>query len=107
MKSCLARKISSTAGFTTTTRYSGSFWAMRKKARLRWSDRAVRAIQRIKAEIAKDKPRASSNQVRRIRNKASLLRTLPELGGQVEELPYLQLRELIEGNYRIIYSYDG
>jgi plasmid stabilization system protein ParE len=35
------------------------------------------------------------------------LRRFPEIGGRVPEFEELGLREIVHGNYRVIYRYEG
>jgi plasmid stabilization system protein ParE len=53
--------------------------------------------------ISKDSRRYAENQIRRIKTKTLILKTQPESGRIVPELGIMQIRELIEGNYRIVY----
>ena len=53
--------------------------------------------------ISKDSKRYAEIQIKRIKSKALILKTQPEAGRIVPELGIIQIRELIEGNYRIVY----
>ncbi|MEI6138027.1 MAG: type II toxin-antitoxin system RelE/ParE family toxin [Mariniphaga sp.] len=68
-----------------------------------WTDQAVADLRDIFDFISKDSKRYADNQVRRIKTKTIILKTRPESGRIVPEIGIKELRELIEGNYRIIY----
>jgi toxin ParE1/3/4 len=68
-----------------------------------WTEQAVFDLKDILDFISKDSRRYAENQIRRIRTKTLILKTLPKSGRIVPELGIMQLRELIEGNYRIVY----
>lgn len=68
-----------------------------------FSARAIRDIERIHAYIAKDSVRYADGQVRRIINAADLIETFPRGGRMVPELELDAFREVIVGNYRVIY----
>ena len=53
--------------------------------------------------ISKDSKRYAEIQIRRIKSRSLILKTQPEAGRVVPELGIIQIRELIEGNYRIVY----
>jgi len=53
--------------------------------------------------IALDSKRYAKIQILSIRNRIQILKTHPQTGKIVDELQLSQIRELIEGNYRIIY----
>ena len=68
-----------------------------------WTNRAKKDLHQIKEYISKDSINYARNQVIRIHKKTELLLKLPLAGKVVEELNEKTIRELIEGNYRIIY----
>ena len=70
--------------------------------RLNWTIQAIDDLKDIAEYIAKDSQRYASLLVKRIRNKAILLKTQPDSGRMVDEVERQDIRELIEGNYRII-----
>jgi plasmid stabilization system protein ParE len=57
----------------------------------------------IRAFIAKDAPATASAFVRRLRDSVGRLRNFPHSGQVVPELGRQDLREILRGNYRIIY----
>jgi addiction module RelE/StbE family toxin len=77
------------------------------KIKLIWSPEAKLDLQRIRRYIAKDAPRRATEYIKKLRKTAALLRKFPELGGSCPELEWLGCRELIKGNYRIIYRVQG
>ena len=72
-------------------------------AKLNWTLQAKEDLDSIARYIGKDSVKYAKLQIKRIRNKASQLIKFPELGRPLPELGTFELRELIEGNYRIIY----
>lgn len=72
-----------------------------------FSARAIRDIEQIHAYIAKDSVRYADAQVRRIINAADLIETFPRGGRVVPEIERDAFREVIVGNYRVIYYLEG
>lgn len=72
-------------------------------AKIVWTDLSVFDLKEIFDYISKDSKRYAANQVRRIKSKTSILKTSPETGRVVPEIDITEIRELIEGNYRIVY----
>jgi toxin ParE1/3/4 len=68
-----------------------------------WTDLSVFELKDIYDYIAIDSKRYAKNQVDRIKAKTLVLKTMPECGRIVPELENSEIRELIEGNYRIVY----
>jgi toxin ParE1/3/4 len=68
-----------------------------------WSPLAVERASEIVDYIAQDKPSAATKWVHIIFSKVEQLRLNPEIGRTVPEINDRQFRELIYGNYRIIY----
>jgi toxin ParE1/3/4 len=60
-------------------------------------------LKEIFDHISKDSKRYAGNQVKRIKEKTVILKSRPQIGRVVPELEIKEIRELIEGNYRIIY----
>ena len=73
-------------------------------ARLNWTDLSIEDLINIAEFISKDSIKYSVIQIRRIRERARLLKTQPFLGRIVPETKDESIRELILGNYRIIYK---
>jgi len=72
-----------------------------------WSPLAVERMEEISDFIAYDKPSAADKWIDSIFNKVKLLKANPEMGRLVPEIETPSIRELIFGNYRIIYRYSG
>jgi addiction module RelE/StbE family toxin len=72
-------------------------------AKIVWTEQSVFDLKDIFDYISKDSKRYAENQVRRIKEKTFILKTLPKSGRTVPELGINQIRELIEWNYRIVY----
>ncbi len=68
-----------------------------------WSPLAVERALEIVDCIAQDKPLAAEKWVHTVFSKVEQLRSNPETGRIVPEINESQFRELIYGNYRIIY----
>jgi toxin ParE1/3/4 len=71
-----------------------------------WSPLAVDRVSEIAGYIAQDKPSAAENWIKTIFSKVSQLESSPEMGKLVPEIANTQVRELIYGNYRIIYRIE-
>ena len=71
--------------------------------RVSWTDQALDDIENIAQFIAKDSLKYANIQVQRFFDKAEILTTHPHAGRIVPEMNQDSLRELIQGNYRIIY----
>jgi toxin ParE1/3/4 len=72
-----------------------------------WSTRAQRDLAAIRAYIASDDPRAADRLLEQLIARAESLVALPRRGRPVPELPGRDLRELIVGNYRLVYRARG
>lgn len=68
-----------------------------------WSRLAVERASEIVDYISQDKPLAANNWINTVFSKVDQLRANPEIGRIVPEINERQFRELIYGNYRIIY----
>ena len=71
-----------------------------------WSPLAIDRASEIAEYIARDKPSAAEKWVDKIFLKVEQLRSSPEIGRIVPEIRNEQFRELIYGNYRIIYRIE-
>ena len=69
-----------------------------------WSPLALDKLSDIADYIALDKPTASLNWIESVFAEVEKLSTFPESGRIVPELKNIQYRELIIGNYRVIYK---
>ena len=72
-------------------------------AKIVWTTQSIFDLKDIFDYISKDSKRYAENQISRIKTKTLILKTQPESGRIVPELGISQIRELIEGNYRIVY----
>ena len=75
-------------------------------AELIWSEEAVSDIEGIYDYIARDSSLYAKYQVESICNSVERLCQFPESGRRLPEFPHLTHREVIVGNYRVIYRYD-
>lgn len=71
--------------------------------RIRWTDRADSDLSAIKAFIAKDSARSAKAMADKIVRRVDQLRTIPHLGAMVPEFDESELREILVGNYRVVY----
>ncbi len=74
--------------------------------RLIWSPLAVDRASEIANYIATDKPSAAEKWVNTVFSKVEQLKSSPEIGRIVPEINDSRFRELIYGNYRIIYRIE-
>lgn len=68
-----------------------------------WTKQARIRLAAIEDYIAQDDPVAAERWTGRLVQRAKSLGTFPESGRRVPELPHRPLRELVVGNYRIVY----
>lgn len=73
-------------------------------ARIIWTDRALTDIEAIADYIALDSVRYAKMVVQQLFKKTEILKTFPLSGRIVPELQNPNLRELLEGEFRIIYE---
>jgi len=76
-------------------------------AKLAWSRRALRHLRSIERTIARDAPRTAKQHVRRLKRAPERLRKFPESGWIVEEFADPTIREIVHGNYRIVYRFQA
>ena len=74
--------------------------------RIIWAPLAVDRAAEIAEYIAQDKPSAAEKWINTVFSKVEQLKSAPEIGGIVPEINNRQFRELIYGNYRIIYRIE-
>jgi toxin ParE1/3/4 len=74
--------------------------------KISWSPLAVERAAEIVDYIALDKPSAAENWINTVFSKVKALEFAPEIGRIVPEIGNCQFRELIYGNYRIIYRLE-
>jgi plasmid stabilization system protein ParE len=72
--------------------------------RIIWSPLAIERVTEIALYIAEDKPGASEKWVDSVFESVEKLTTFPKSGRIVPEIAKDNFREIIHGNYRIIYS---
>lgn len=71
-----------------------------------WSPLAIERVTEIARYIAQDNPTASRKWVETVFSKVEQLKPSPVSGRMVPEADRKEIRELIFGNYRIIYRAD-
>ncbi len=69
-----------------------------------WTSHALNDLREIGEYILKDSPRYAELTVSKLYHKVAILQRHPKAGRTVPEKGLESLRELIEGNYRIIYE---
>ena len=72
-----------------------------------WSPLAVDRASEIAGYIAQDKPSAAEKWIKTVFSKVEQLKSDPEIGRIVPEIRNNQFRELIYGNYRVIYRIEA
>ena len=71
--------------------------------RLNWTDEAKYCLKNIHDYITLDNPKAAKNVVRKIREKAQILKSFPEIGGIYQDLERKDVRVIYYTHYRIAY----
>ena len=71
--------------------------------KVNWTEQAWERLLEVERFIARDDPRAASRFVDKLIDRGEGLAKLPERGRRLPELPKSGLRELIVGNYRLVY----
>jgi plasmid stabilization system protein ParE len=71
-----------------------------------WSPLAIERASEIAEYIAQDKPSAAEKWINTVFSKVEKLKSAPEIGRIVPEIGNDQFRELIYGNYRIVYRIE-
>lgn len=71
--------------------------------KVRWTRQAFLRLADIQSFVAADRPDAAERLVARLVRRAGALARSPLMGRRIPELPGSDLRELVEGNYRIVY----
>ena len=72
--------------------------------KLYWTETARRDLLSIKRYVENDNPTAAKRWVERLRERVRNAINAPLVGRKVPELSRDDIRELIEGNYRIVYQ---
>ncbi len=73
-------------------------------AEITWSKLALDDLDSIHDYIAKESPFYAQKTIEEFIERVSVLATYPEIGREVPEYIRKDIRELIEGNYRIFYK---
>ena len=73
-------------------------------AKLRWNKVALKDLEQIAEYIARDSELYAARTVQKIFNRVEILKLSPYGGRKVPEMNHENIRELIEGNYRIVYE---
>lgn len=68
-----------------------------------WTDQSIAKLDEIFLYIAMDSPAAAERWIVNLVGKVERLREFPASGRRVPEIPKKEYRELVVGNYRIIY----
>lgn len=74
-------------------------------AKIVWTRKALNDLKKIYNYIGEDSPFYAARYTNKLFNKVEILETFPESGKMVPEKNDPNIRELIEGNYRIFYKY--
>ena len=72
--------------------------------RTTWTELSIEKLEEIADYISIDNQASAKNWVINIQKSVNKLNEFPELGRVVPEIGRINIRELIEGNYRIIYK---
>jgi len=72
--------------------------------RIVWSMQARDDLREIRKFIARDSPITAANFISRLRASVNRLQTFPESGQVVREYANPKVREIVFGQYRIIYE---
>lgn len=73
---------------------------------IEWTNKSISDLKSIFEFIAQDSKKYAGLQVKKIKERTKQLKIQPLSGRIVPEIDDLNIRELIEGNYRIVYIYD-
>jgi len=76
-------------------------------AELIWSEKSLSDLEEVYDYIANDSQNYARQQMERIWQSAQRLCQFPESGHRLPEYPQLPHRELVVGNYRVIYRHDS
>ena len=70
--------------------------------KLIWTELAIEKLEEYADYIALDKPSAALKWAKTIQKSAAKLKRFPNIGREVPEIKRTNIREIIEGNYRIL-----
>lgn len=68
-----------------------------------WTEQALMRLAEMEEYIAADDPAAALAQTERIIGRAEKLSEFPHVGRRLPEIPLGRFRELVLGNYRLVY----
>lgn len=68
-----------------------------------WTEQALERLQEIEDFISQDSPDRAARFVAKLLERGDSLTPFPAVGRQVPELGSYVIREILEGNYRIVY----
>jgi toxin ParE1/3/4 len=71
-----------------------------------WTPLAIDKASEIAEDIAQDKPSAAEKRINTVFSKVQQLKSSPRIGRVVPEIRNDRFREIIYGNYRIIYRIE-
>lgn len=71
---------------------------------IKWTPQSVKDLEEIHEFISRDSRTYAKRQIQLIRNRTHILKSNVNAGKVVKEMSNRSIRELIEGNYRIIYK---
>jgi toxin ParE1/3/4 len=74
---------------------------------LRWTEQAVQDLEAIRDFIERDSPRYGRLVVERLVDATDRIEVFPMSGRMVPEVGRTDVRELIVGDYRIVYRLEG
>ena len=72
-----------------------------------WTELAVEKLEEFADYIALDKPLAALKWIETIQKSVNKLVKFSQIGREVPEIKRADIREIIEGNYRIIYRVES
>lgn len=72
-------------------------------SKIYWTRQAREDLRAVRAHIARDAPATASAYTRKLRLSVGRLRQFPHSGEVVPEIGREDLREVLQGNYRVIY----
>lgn len=72
-----------------------------------WTEQAYLRLAEIYAFVASDSVDSAERLVDRLEHRAERLTRFPESGRHVPEFPFSEFREVLVGNYRLVYRVRG
>ena len=75
--------------------------------RIFWTKMAQDDLRSIRSHIARDAPATATAYVRKLRRTVERLKDMPFSGQVVPEIGREEIREILQGNYRLIYRVSG